>query len=161
MTKAKIFIGLLVCFAVAFTAATLGSIASIRAAEFYQQLSRPSWAPPGRVFGPVWTLLYCAMALASWLVWKTNSPQRSGALAAYLLQLALNALWSWLFFAWRLGQWAFIEVLVLWIAIALTMILFWRIHRLAALLLLPYFLWVTYASCLTHAVWRQNPDLLS
>ena len=149
------------CFAVAFSAAAIGSIASIRAAEFYEQLSRPSWAPPGSVFGPVWTSLYCCMALASWLVWREGRTRSFTALTVYVLQLILNALWSWLFFAWRNGRWAFIEVLVLWAAILLTIVLFWRIRKVAALLLVPYILWVTFASFLTFAVWRLNPQLLS
>ena len=152
--------GLLACFALAFAAAALGSIASIRAVAFYQQLTRPDWAPPPYVFGPVWTLLYTMMAIASWLVWRAESPLRIPALAAYVAQLALNALWSWLFFAWRQGRWAFLEVVVLWAAILLTVVLFWRIRRGAGLLLLPYLLWVSFASCLTYAVWRLNPTLL-
>ena len=149
------------CFAVAFAAATIGSVASIRAGEFYQELSRPAWAPPSGVFGPVWTFLYCCMAVASWLVWREERRARFAALGVYLIQLALNALWSWLFFAWREGRWAFVEVLVLWAFIALTIVLFWRIRKAAALLLVPYFLWVSFASCLSFAVWRLNPNLLS
>lgn len=153
-------IGLLVCTAVAFSAAALGAIASIRAADFYAQLARPTWAPPAGVFGPVWSVLYCAMAIASWLVWRREGAGRSAALTTYLLQLALNALWSWLFFAWHEGRWASVEVIALWAFILLTMALFWRVSRAAALLLLPYFLWVSFASCLTFAVWRLNPRLL-
>lgn len=157
----KSMIGLAVCFAVAFAAAAAGSIASIRAAEFYQELNRPAWAPPGAVFGPVWTFLYGCMALASWLVWREEAKRRAAALAVYLIQLFLNALWSWIFFAWREGCWAFVEILILWAFILLTIGLFWRIRRAAALLLVPYFLWVSFAAFLTYAVWRLNPHLLS
>lgn len=161
MSKARIMGALVVCFAGAFAAAALGAIASVRAAEFYQELSRPAWAPPAGVFGPVWTVLYCSMAVASWLVWRQASAHRFSALAVYALQLALNALWSWLFFAWRQGAWAFAEVLLLWASILVTIVLFWRIRPAAGILLLPYFLWVSFASCLTFAVWRLNPGLLS
>lgn len=161
MSKPKDIIGLVVCFAVTFAAAAAGSIASVRAGEFYQVLSRPSWAPPSGVFGPVWTVLYCCMAVAAWLVWREERKQRFAALFVYVVQLVLNALWSWLFFAWHEGRWAFVEVLVLWGFIAATLVLFWRIRKAAALLLVPYFLWVSFASCLTLAVWRLNPDLLS
>lgn len=161
MTKFKSAAGLVVCFAIAFAAAAIGAIASIRAEEFYQQLSRPTWAPPGDVFGPVWTFLYCCMAVASWLIWRERSAGRSTALTVYVAQLGLNALWSWLFFAWREGRWAFVEVIILWAAILLTMVLFWRIRRAAAVLLVPYLLWVSFAACLTFAVWRLNPGLLS
>lgn len=160
-SKFKSAIALIVCFAVAFAAAAVGSIASIRAADFYQELSRPLWAPPANLFGPVWTLLYCCMAVASWLVWRERSAHGAKALAVYLGQLALNALWSWLFFVWREGRWAFVEVIVLWAAILLTIVLFWRVRRIAALLLVPYFLWVSFAACLTYAVWKLNPGLLS
>ena len=101
------------------------------------------------------------MAVASWLVWREERRARAAALTVYLIQLALNALWSWLFFAWREGRWAFVEVLMLWALIALTIVLFWRIRKAAALLLAPYFLWVSFASFLTYAVWRLNPHLLS
>ena len=151
----------MVCFAVAFAAAAVGSVASIRAAEFYQELSRPAWAPPGNVFGPVWTFLYCCMALASWLVWREGRTRNRTALTVYLIQLGLNALWSWLFFAWRQGQWAFLEVILLWSFILATITLFWRVRKAAALLLVPYFLWVSFAACLTFAVWKLNPRLLS
>jgi benzodiazapine receptor len=160
-SKFKSAIALVLCFAVAFVAAAIGSVASIRAAEFYKELSRPSWAPPANLFGPVWTFLYCCMGIASWLVWRENSGHRTKALAVYLVQLALNALWSWLFFAWREGRWAFVEVVVLWAAILLTIVLFWRVRRIAAVLLVPYFLWVSFAACLTYAVWKLNPGLLS
>ena len=161
MNKLKNFVGLAVCFAIAFAAASVGSVASIRAGEFYQELSRPAWAPPSGVFGPVWTFLYCCMAVASWLVWREKSKARFAALSVYLIQLALNALWSWLFFAWREGRWAFVEVLILLAAIGLTLVLFWRIRKAAAFLLIPYFLWVSFASFLTFAVWRLNPQLLT
>lgn len=153
--------GLFVCFVVAFAAATTGAIASRHAAEFYRELSLPAWAPPAGVFGPVWTALYCCMAVASWLVWRESSTRKLGALTVYTVQLALNALWSWLFFAWREGRWAFVEVLVLWALIFLTIVLFWRVRKAAALLLIPYFFWVSFASCLTFALWRSNPGLLS
>ena len=161
MIKAKNVAGLVVCFIIAFAAAAVGSVASIRASEFYLELSRPTWAPPAGVFGPVWSALYALMAVASWLVWQTHHARRFSALAVYVVQLALNALWSWIFFAWREGRWAFVEVLVLWAFVLLTVILFWRVRRAAGMLLVPYLLWVSFAACLTFAVWRLNPRLLS
>jgi tryptophan-rich sensory protein len=161
VTKTKSVLGFAACLAIAFAAAAIGAIASIRAAEFYRELVRPTWAPPASVFGPVWTVLYSSMAVASWLVWRSPAPGRTIALTAYVLQLALNALWSWLFFAWHDGRWAFVEVIALWGFILLTIVLFWRVSRAAAILLLPYFLWVSFASCLTFAVWRLNPQHLA
>lgn len=144
-----------------FVAAALGAIASAGAPEFYAQLARPSWAPPASVFGPVWTLLYLAMALAAWLVWRGHAIVTArGAFSLFVVQLAANALWSWLFFGWHFGALAFAEVLVLWALIVATVVAFWRLNAVAALLLVPYLAWVTFASALTFAVWQLNPDSL-
>ena len=141
-----------------FAAAALGAVATRQAPEFYAQLARPDWAPPGWLFGPVWTLLYAMMAVAAWRVWRKAG--FGTALYLFLAQLALNALWSWLFFAWRLGAAAFGEILLLWLLIAATVAAFFRIERLAAALLVPYLLWASFACALTYAVWRANPQLL-
>jgi tryptophan-rich sensory protein len=143
----------------AFAAAVVGAVASADAANFYAQLVKPPWAPPAWVFGPVWSILYALMGVAAWLVWRSPRPAR-GALWLFVAQLAANALWSWLFFAWRLGALAAVEVLVLLALIAASVLAFWRSSRTAALLLLPYLLWVAFASLLTWSVWRRNPGLL-
>lgn len=143
----------------AFAAAVVGAVASADAANFYAQLVKPPWAPPAWVFGPVWSVLYTLMGVAAWLVWRSPRPAR-GALWLFVAQLAANALWSWLFFAWRLGALAAVEVLVLLALIAASVLAFWRSSRTAALLLLPYLLWVAFASLLTWSVWRRNPGLL-
>lgn len=142
-----------------FAAAAVGALASVDAASFYAQLSKPSWAPPAWVFGPVWSGLYALMGVAAWLVWRSPG-SRAVALGLFGAQLAANALWSWLFFAWHWGALAAVEVLVLLVLIVATMAAFWLSSRLAALLLLPYLLWVGFASALTWAVWRGNPGLL-
>jgi tryptophan-rich sensory protein len=143
----------------AFAAAALGAIASLNAPAFYAELSKPPWAPPAEVFGPVWTVLYLLMGVSAWLVWR--EPRRSrGALVLFGVQLVANALWSWLFFAWHRGALATVEVLVLLVLIAATVRAFWQISRLAALLLLPYLLWVSFASALTWSVWQRNPGVL-
>ena len=147
---------------VSFAAAAVGGLASVRAGAFYQQLSRPGWAPPASVFGPVWSVLYLLMALAAWLVWRERGfGGARTALGLFLLQLAANALWTWLFFAWRQGALAFGEILVLWFLIVATLVAFWRVRPTAALLLLPYLGWVSFAAVLTYAVWQRNPLLLS
>ena len=144
-----------------FAAAAVGGIASAGAGDFYGQLDRPGWAPPGWLFGPVWSVLYALQGVSAWLVWRDRHARgRGAALAAFVAQLAVNALWSWLFFGWRLGALAFAEVLVLWGFIASTLIAFWRVKPLAGALLVPYLLWVTFASALTYAVWRLNPQIL-
>jgi len=151
--------GLIGWLLLAFAAAAVGAVASVDAASFYAQLSKPSWAPPAGVFGPVWSALYTLMGIAAWLVWRSPGG-RGVALGLFVAQLAANALWSWLFFAWHRGALASVEVLLLLALIAATIATFWSASRLAALLLVPYLLWVSFASVLTWAVWRSNPGLL-
>jgi translocator protein len=155
------FIGLFGWIALTGLAAAAGAVASIDAASFYAQLSRPGWAPPGSVFGPVWTVLYVLMAVAAWLIWReAGSAARRGALVLYVTQLILNALWSVLFFRERLGVWALADLLALWCLIVATAAAFWRVRRAAAALLVPYLLWVSFAGVLNYSVWKMNPDLL-
>ena len=87
---------------------------------WYAELSKPSWNPPSWVFGPVWTALYICMAVAMWLVWKSESPARNTAAALFVTQLLLNALWSWLFFGWHRPDAAAVEIVVLWATILAT-----------------------------------------
>ena len=155
-------LGLAGWLVLSFAAAGVGGLASARAGAFYQELSRPAWAPPSSLFGPVWTVLYVLMAVAAWMVWRERGfAGARAALGLFLLQLVANALWTWLFFAWRQGAAAFVEILVLWVLIIATMLAFWRVRKLAALLLLPYFVWVSFASALTYAIWQRNPLLLA
>ncbi|MFI6264650.1 TspO/MBR family protein [Micromonospora sp. NPDC051006] len=120
----------------------------------YAALIRPSWAPPGWLFGPVWTVLYALVAVAGWLVWRRVGP--GPALWAWIVQLVLNAAWTPLFFgAGRYGL-AFAEIIVLWLAIGVTVALFARVSRAAVLLMLPYWAWVTFAAALNLAIWRLN-----
>ena len=159
MSSLTAALGLLGWLFAAFAAAAVGAVASVDAPSFYAQLNKPSWAPPAGVFGPVWTVLYALMGVAAWLVWRAPGPKRA-ALTLFGAQLAANALWSWLFFAWHRGALAAVEILVLLALIVAMIVAFWRISRLAALLMVPYLLWVSFASMLTWAVWRSNPTLL-
>ena len=140
----------------------IGALASSNARTFYAELVRPAWAPPGWLFGPVWSLLFLAMAVAAWLVWRIpqSSRARSLALGLFVVQLVANALWSWLFFVWNLGGIAFAEVLVLWLLIACTLVAFWRVRPAAGVLLVPYLLWVSFAAVLNYVLWQLNPGLL-
>jgi tryptophan-rich sensory protein len=161
MSRSRLVLGLVGWLVLAFTAAAAGAIASVNAREFYAQLVRPTWAPPGAVFGPVWSVLYTLMGVAAWLVWKERGAAAAkGALSMFVAQLVANALWSWLFFAWRLGAVAFAEILVLWVMILCTVLLFWSRNRLAGALLIPYLAWVTFATALCFVTWRMNPSLL-
>ncbi|WJR35800.1 tryptophan-rich sensory protein [Mycobacteroides immunogenum] len=147
---------LVISLAAAAIAAGVGGLASVNAAAKYGLLVQPSWAPPAWLFGPVWTVLYVLMGVAAWLVWRTRPPVATRALSAYGIQLVLNALWTPLFFGlgWR-GA-ALAEIAVLWIALAVTITLFWRSSRIAAYLLVPYLVWTTFAVCLNFSVWQLN-----
>jgi translocator protein len=154
-------LGLAGWLAASFAAGALGGFASINAAGFYGQLVQPRWAPPAWLFGPVWSVLFVMMAVAAWLVWRRHGFAGAGrALQLFVAQLVANALWTWLFFAWRLGALAMAEITVLWLLIAATFVAFWPLHRLAALLLLPYLAWVSFAAALNLALWQLNPALL-
>jgi tryptophan-rich sensory protein len=159
--KQKQIVGLVAWLLVSFLAAAVGGAASIQAGSFYRQLLRPDWAPPPEIFGPVWTVLYILMGLAAWLVWRVGGfREAKPALTLFLVQLALNALWTWIFFAWQSGGLAFAEILLLWALIVATLISFWRIRPLAGALLVPYLLWVSFAAALTYSVWQRNPQVL-
>jgi benzodiazapine receptor len=138
-----------------FSAAALGAF--FRPDEWYAALKKPSWNPPGWVFGPVWTLLYTLMAVSAWLVWKRGgfAAQRL-ALRLFLIQLMLNAAWSPLFFGLHSPGVAFAEIILLWLAILATLAAFRPISRPATLLLVPYLAWVSFAAVLNFALWRLN-----
>jgi len=160
-SKPKQIIGLLGWLAISFVASGVGAMASIRAATFYGQLVQPSWAPPSSVFGPVWTMLYALMGIAAWLVWRAGGFRANrSALTLFLVQLAVNALWSWLFFAWSRGALAFADIVLLWLLIVATLVSFWRVRPLAGALLIPYLLWVSFAAALNFSVWQLNPQIL-
>lgn len=147
--------------ALTFVAAALGAIASANAREFYAALTRPEWSPPAGLFGPVWTLLYALMAVAAWLVWRERGWARArGALGLFVVQLAFNAAWSWLFFAWHRGALAFACIVALDLLVVATVVAFARIRRLAAGLLVPYLAWIGFATALCWAVWQRNPGAL-
>ena len=161
MTKQKQIAGFVAWLVVSFVAAGIGGAASIQAGPFYTRLTRPDWAPPPTLFGPVWTALYVLMGVAAWMVWRVGGFRAARpALALFLLQLAFNALWSWLFFGWHLGAVAFTEVLLLLALIVATLVAFWRIRPLAGALLVPYMLWVSFASALNYSIWQLNPQAL-
>ncbi|WP_235908650.1 TspO/MBR family protein [Roseiconus nitratireducens] len=158
MKKRTQWIGLVVWIVICLGAGGLGAIATTpEIAGWYADLRKPSWNPPDAVFGPVWTTLYLAMAIAVWLVWKdTGFRGRRLPLALFVVQLLLNVAWSWIFFGFHLPGWAFAEILMLWLAIALTLTSFWTVSQVAGALMIPYLAWVTFASALNFAIWRLN-----
>lgn len=158
-------LALIVFLAISFGVAALGSLATFQNVDgWYADADKAFWNPPNVVFGPVWTVLYTLMSVAAWLVWRERGrPGRRGALTVYIVQLVLNAIWTPVFF----GLYPLIGVSALWIAfviilaldvmVLVTMLRFWPVRRLAAVLLIPYWAWVLYATTLNGALAVLNP----
>jgi benzodiazapine receptor len=157
-TTARSIVALAVFLALSFAASAIGGLFTYPAIPgWYQSLEKPSWTPPDAVFGPVWTALYILMAVAAWLVWKRGGwTAQRGPLTLWGVQLVLNSLWSILFFGMRSPALGLVEIQFLWLAILGTLIVFWKVSRLAGGLMLPYLAWVTYASALNFAIFRLN-----
>ena len=149
------WIGLVFWVALSFAGAGVGSRFS--PGDWYTHLAKPAFNPPAWVFAPVWTLLYLVMGVAAWLVWRQRGVARvAPALALFLVQLALNAAWSWLFFGLHHIGWALVDLAALWLAIGATLLAFWAHRPLAGLLMVPYLLWVSFAALLNFQFWRLN-----
>ena len=158
----KPMVGLVLWVALSFCAGLIGSrFTGPAVATWYGSVSRPAWAPPNFLFGPVWSALYLMMGIAAWLVWrKAGMSGAPGAMLLFGLQLIANAAWSAIFFGLHRFDLAFVEIVVLWALILATMVAFWRLGARAGLLLLPYALWVSYAGALNLAIWRLSPGAL-
>lgn len=155
MTARISIAGLIAWLALCFSAAWFG--AQFEPGAWYENLAKPAWTPHNQVFGPVWAVLYTLMSIAAWLVWKRDGFEHARfALALFLLQLILNAVWSWLFFGLHRPAIALIEILMLWLAILITLIFFWRHRPLAGMLLVPYLAWVSIATALNFSIWQLN-----
>lgn len=150
---AKLLISIIGVQIVAF----LGSLFTMSSVStWYATLPKPSFNPPSWVFGPVWTILFLMMAVAAYLIWKKGWKHREVRVALYVFigQLALNLLWSVLFFGLHSPLAALYEIIILWLAILLTILVFYKISKPAAYLLIPYILWVTFAAVLNFAIWN-------
>jgi benzodiazapine receptor len=150
---------LIAFLAMTFVAAMSGGY--FRPGQWYEDLRKPSWNPPNVLFPIAWTLLYAMMAVAAWIVWqKTGWPAGALAIGLWVVQLALNALWSALFFGLRRMDLALVDVVLLWVAIAATITAFWSVDPLAAWLMVPYLAWVSFAAFLNLTILRLNPRQL-
>lgn len=126
--------------------------------EWYDGLQKPSFTPPNSAFAPVWTALYILIAVAAWLVWRRVGLLAAGLpLGLFLLQIILNAAWSWIFFGLHKPGAAFVELVFLWLLIVATTASFWRVLPIAGILMLPYLLWVGFAVALNLSIWKLNP----
>lgn len=125
---------------------------------WYAGLNKPAFNPPNWIFAPVWTTLYALMGIASYFIWQKrgSSPLVTPALVLFGIHLALNTLWSVLFFGLKNPGAAFIEIIILWLMILALIVIFYKIDHKAAWLLVPYFLWVSFASVLNYSIWRLN-----
>ncbi len=151
-------IGLVVAVVVCYGAALLGNLATMpQIPTWYAGIAKPPWTPPDWLFGPVWSLLYAMMAVAAWFIWRQSDWKTAKSpLLWFAAQLILNSLWSILFFGMQKPAWSMVEVFFLWLAILMTIRAFWPVSRLAAGLLIPYLIWVSFASVLNVAIWQLN-----
>lgn len=157
MTEASSWLPLLGFIAACFLVATTGAF--FRPGAWYERLKKPSWRPPNRVFAPVWTVLYVMIAVSGWLIWREAGFAGAALpLAVYALQLVFNAAWTPLFFGLHRPDLGLVDIVLLWLSIAATIVLFMPIHVGAASLLAPYLAWVTFAAALNFAIWRLNPS---
>jgi len=155
MSRGKMILGLCGWLLLCFAAASPGAV--FMPGEWFAALKKPSWNPPSWVFGPVWTALYAMMAAAAWLVWQRGGwKEQRKPLLIFLAQLALNALWTPLFFGLHRPGVAFAEIVLLWLAIVATLVAFRPVNRTAAWLLVPYLAWVSFAAVLNGTLWRLN-----
>jgi len=150
---------LLVSIIICQFAGAIGAIFTSSSLEsWYLLLEKPVFNPPSWVFFPVWTTLYTLMGISLYLVWEKGLQQKEVKVGIFLfgLQLGLNILWSFLFFGLQSPYHAFLEILLLWLAILLTAIQFWKISKVASMLLIPYLLWVSFAALLNYQIWVLN-----
>ena len=157
--KIKDILKLIVAVLIVELAGVIGSFFTIPSISgWYSNLVKPVLNPPNWIFAPVWTTLYALMGVAAFLIWRHGLRQRRTkfALAIFSAQLVLNVLWSIIFFGFQNPFLAFIEVIILWLAIVWTIFVFYKISRLAACLLMPYILWVSFAGYLTYSIWVLN-----
>lgn len=154
----KRWVPLVLFLVLAFAAAGIGALATATGIEgWYATLHKPEWNPPRALFGPVWTVLYVLMAVATWQAWNTgDSGQARRTVSLYSAQLTLNALWSVLFFGLHRPGMAFAEILILWAVLLVILFRYWRIKKTAAWLWLPYILWVSFAAVLNGTIWSLN-----
>lgn len=159
MSVAKNITGFIIWLGLCFFTAWAGAQVSpgIASSVWYESLQKPDWNPPGWLFGPVWTILYTMMGIAAWLVWKNHGFQNAKkSLGLFILQLFLNGLWSQIFFGAQEPGWAFLEIIILLSAIIATTYYFFQKERTAGWLMVPYIVWVGFATVLNGTIWMMN-----
>jgi translocator protein len=145
------------CISIPFLAGFIGSFFTMDAIPtWYAGLNKPDFNPPNWIFGPVWSLLYLLMGVSLYLIWNSEDKSKKFAIWVFATQIILNTLWSILFFGMQNPLIAFIEIIILWIVIALNIFLFFKINKVAGILLVPYILWVSFASFLNYSIMILN-----
>ena len=124
--------------------------------SWYVYLNKPFWNPPNWLFGPAWTFLYLTMGIAVALIWHSKHTKKKTAITLFIVQFIFNLSWSFIFFNQHQIAWALVDISILLVLILVTIIAFYRINKIAAFLLIPYFLWVSFATCLNAAIWTLN-----
>jgi len=158
--RSRAYVRLIIAVAICEGAGIVGSIFTTPAiSTWYAGLRKPDFAPPNWIFGPVWTTLYLLMGISLFIVWKAGLDKIAvrRSVVVFGVQLVLNIFWSYLFFGLRSPLLGLIEIMVMWIAIALTIVFFLKVSKTAALLLVPYLLWVSIASYLNYLLLMFNP----
>ena len=158
MSRTKQVIALVVSLGIAFSVAWLGAFfTDLSIGIWYPTLIKPAWTPSGTIIGLIWTILYGLIAVAVWVVWLNDGPdKRRSPLTLYGLQLFLNLAWTFIFFGLRSPEIAFIEIIVLWITICATLVSFCKVSMFAGALMVPYLMWVSFAVALNFMIWRRN-----
>ena len=154
----KSILPLLISILIVFSFGFIGSFFTTSSiTNWYAFINKPLFSPPNWIFGPVWTLLYILMGISAFLIWKKRDNLKTKqAFIFYGIQLILNALWSIIFFGMHNPGLAFLEIIILWLFILITLIKFYKINKIAGLLFIPYLLWVSFASILNYAIWMLN-----
>lgn len=155
MGNKKKIVGLIIWIFICSLAGIFG--AQFEPGSWYELLQKPAWTPPNWVFPVVWPILYVMMGISAWMLWKMEEVSLTDTeFTWFFMQLILNALWSWIFFGMELIATGLAEIFLLWVALIFTLFLFWHRNHTAGLLLVPYLLWVSYASALNFAIWQLN-----
>jgi translocator protein len=135
-----------------------GSFFTANSMDWYKTLNMPAFNPPGWIFAPVWTILYLLMGISVFLIWKKGFAEKAEriALACFVFQLFLNAIWTPIFFGIKQPLIALVDIILLWLALAATIIYFYKVSKVSAFLLVPYIMWVSFAAVLNAAIYMLN-----
>lgn len=151
----KKYLPVVIWIVISFLPALVGSY--FKPGDWYQELTKPEWTPPGWLFGPVWSILYLSMGIAASIVWNSKRSHRIDIpITVFIIQLVINALWSWIFFGKHTLLYSVIDITLLLIFIIITIFLFYKVNKKAGLILIPYLLWVSFATVLNFNIYLLN-----